>query len=145
MHSDPKRKLSGSQDSDSSTKKGRWEADLVVPPSECSPTASGSALISGVQNVQIYGGTFTVAGAGSTNNAYRSHAYGPQALPTGVLDILNSLSLPNFRDIQLDTLAKATHGTLVWFTTGEMFLFWVANGKILWGIGIPGAGKTVLT
>ncbi|KAH6902518.1 ankyrin repeat-containing domain protein [Coprinopsis sp. MPI-PUGE-AT-0042] len=25
-----------------------------------------------------------------------------------------------------------------------MFLFWIANGKILWGIGIAGAGKTVL-
>ncbi|KAH6874847.1 ankyrin repeat domain-containing protein 28 [Coprinopsis sp. MPI-PUGE-AT-0042] len=25
-----------------------------------------------------------------------------------------------------------------------MFVFWVKNGKILWGIGIPGAGKTVL-
>ncbi|KAH6879711.1 ankyrin repeat domain-containing protein 28 [Coprinopsis sp. MPI-PUGE-AT-0042] len=25
-----------------------------------------------------------------------------------------------------------------------MFIFWVANGKILWGIGIPGAGKTIL-
>ncbi|KAH6894871.1 ankyrin repeat-containing domain protein [Coprinopsis sp. MPI-PUGE-AT-0042] len=25
-----------------------------------------------------------------------------------------------------------------------MFVFWVRNGKILWGVGIPGAGKTVL-
>ncbi|KAH6894827.1 ankyrin repeat-containing domain protein [Coprinopsis sp. MPI-PUGE-AT-0042] len=25
-----------------------------------------------------------------------------------------------------------------------MFVFWVKNGRILWGIGIPGAGKTVL-
>ncbi|KAH6874828.1 ankyrin repeat-containing domain protein [Coprinopsis sp. MPI-PUGE-AT-0042] len=25
-----------------------------------------------------------------------------------------------------------------------MFFFWVKNGRILWGIGIPGAGKTVL-
>ncbi|KAH6909181.1 ankyrin repeat-containing domain protein [Coprinopsis sp. MPI-PUGE-AT-0042] len=60
------------------------------------------------------------------------------------MEILNSLPLPNFRDIQLDTHSKATEGTCIWFTTGEMFLFWIANGKILWGIGIPGAGKTIL-
>ncbi|KAH6903958.1 ankyrin repeat domain-containing protein 28 [Coprinopsis sp. MPI-PUGE-AT-0042] len=60
------------------------------------------------------------------------------------MEILNSLTLPNFRDIQLDTLSKATKGTCVWFTGDEIFLLWISNGKILWGIGIPGAGKTIL-
>ncbi|KAH6894804.1 ankyrin repeat-containing domain protein, partial [Coprinopsis sp. MPI-PUGE-AT-0042] len=50
----------------------------------------------------------------------------------------------NFRDIQLDTLAKATDGTCIWLTTGQTFIFWIEKGRILWGIGIPGAGKTVL-
>ncbi|KAH6894830.1 ankyrin repeat-containing domain protein [Coprinopsis sp. MPI-PUGE-AT-0042] len=61
-----------------------------------------------------------------------------------VLGILKSRSLPKFRDIQLDTLSKATDGTCIWLTRGEMFIFWVKAGRILWGIGIPGAGKTVL-
>ncbi|KAH6902536.1 hypothetical protein BKA70DRAFT_1112840 [Coprinopsis sp. MPI-PUGE-AT-0042] len=70
--------------------------------------------------------------------------YEPPAVQVNVLEILKSLSLPNFRDIQQDTLSKATEGTCVWFTEGDMFLFWVVRGKILWGIGIPGAGKTIL-
>ncbi|KAH6879689.1 ankyrin repeat-containing domain protein [Coprinopsis sp. MPI-PUGE-AT-0042] len=144
MYGNPKRKGSDPENLNLSTKRGRWEADLAVPPSECSPTASASALISGVQSAQICGGTFTVSGHGSTNNTVVNYNYGPQTLPTGIMDILSSLSLPNFRDIQLDTHAKATEGTCIWFTTGEVFLFWISNGKILWGIGIPGAGKTIL-
>ncbi|KAH6894859.1 hypothetical protein BKA70DRAFT_793811 [Coprinopsis sp. MPI-PUGE-AT-0042] len=124
------------------TKRARWEVELAGPPSECSPTASGSALISGVESAQIHGGTFNVAGRDIVH--HHTHNYGHQTASVAVLDILNSLSLPNFRDIQLDTLAKATEGTCIWLTTGEIFIFWIANGKILWGIGIPGAGKTVL-
>ncbi|KAH6879709.1 hypothetical protein BKA70DRAFT_1576154 [Coprinopsis sp. MPI-PUGE-AT-0042] len=146
MSGNTKRRGSASQGQDLTTpKRARWEAELSMSPSECSPTASGSALISGVHSAHIHGGAFTVVGRDNNtiihNNTYN---YGPQGVPVDVLEILNSLSLPNFRDIQLDTLAKATEGTCVWLTTGEMFVFWIANGKILWGIGIPGAGKTVL-
>ncbi|KAH6906631.1 ankyrin repeat-containing domain protein [Coprinopsis sp. MPI-PUGE-AT-0042] len=35
-------------------------------------------------------------------------------------------------------------GTCVWLTEGEMLHIWIEKGKILWGTGIPGAGKTVL-
>ncbi|KAH6902539.1 ankyrin repeat-containing domain protein [Coprinopsis sp. MPI-PUGE-AT-0042] len=138
---DDKRKRSPSPGQVVATKKARWEAEVAAPPSECVPTPSGSALISSVQSAQVLGGTFTVTGPGSTVNNFN---YVAQALPDGILEILNSLPLPNFRDIQLDTHSKATEGTCIWFTTGEMFLFWIANGKILWGIGIPGAGKTIL-
>ncbi|KAH6892821.1 hypothetical protein BKA70DRAFT_1571586 [Coprinopsis sp. MPI-PUGE-AT-0042] len=143
MASNSKRKGSISLGQELTAKRGRWEAEIAMPPSECSPTASGSsALISGVHSAQIHGGAFTVIGSGS--NATIHNHYGPQTVSVDVLDILNSLSLPNFRDIQLDTLAKATEGTCIWLTSGEIFIFWIANGKILWGIGIPGAGKTVL-
>ncbi|KAH6902533.1 hypothetical protein BKA70DRAFT_1112737, partial [Coprinopsis sp. MPI-PUGE-AT-0042] len=118
------------------TKRGRWETEVAAPPSECSPTASGSALISGVQSVYISGGTFTIAHPGSTNTTINSYSNAPAAVQIDVLDILNSLSLPNFRDIQLDTLSKATAGTCLWFTSGDMFLFWIVKGRILWGIGI---------
>ncbi|KAH6894818.1 hypothetical protein BKA70DRAFT_1199720 [Coprinopsis sp. MPI-PUGE-AT-0042] len=131
-----------SRDQDSTTtKRGRWEVELAGPPSECSPTASGSALISGVESAHIHGGIFNVAGRDIHNHTYH---YGPPTASVDVLDILNSRSLPKFRDIQLDTLAKATDGTCIWLTRGQMFVFWVKHGKILWGVGIPGAGKTVL-
>jgi hypothetical protein len=161
MHPTLKGKGASPQQQDTA-KETRWESDLAMPPTECSPTVSGSALISGVQNAQIWGGTFTVASPGSTHNhtIIHNYNYGLQAAPSEILDILKSLPLPNFRDIQLDTHAKATAGTCIWFTTGEMFLFWISNGKILWGIGIrkgfnasveleadqsiAGAGKTVL-
>ncbi|KAH6879705.1 hypothetical protein BKA70DRAFT_1576151 [Coprinopsis sp. MPI-PUGE-AT-0042] len=143
MNDNPKRKGSASRDQELTAKRGRWEDELAGPPTECSPTASGSALISSVHSAQIHGGVFTVVGRDSTT-IHNTYNYGLSTERFNVLDILNSLSLPNFRDIQLDTLAKATEGTCIWLTTGEMFLFWIANGKILWGIGIPGAGKTVL-
>ncbi|KAH6894865.1 ankyrin repeat domain-containing protein 28 [Coprinopsis sp. MPI-PUGE-AT-0042] len=130
---------------DATTKRGRWEAELAGPPSERSPTASGSAL---VHSTQVHGGALTVAGRDNNNNNTTIHnhtyIYGTPTVSVDVLEILNSLSLPNFRDIQLDTLAKATDGTCIWLTRGELFVFWVKHGKILWGIGIPGAGKTVL-
>ncbi|KAH6903897.1 ankyrin repeat-containing domain protein [Coprinopsis sp. MPI-PUGE-AT-0042] len=47
--------------------------------------------------------------------------------------------------MQQDALAKSTEGTCLWLTTGEIFLVWIDKGRILWGIGIPGAGKTILS
>ncbi|KAH6894822.1 ankyrin repeat-containing domain protein [Coprinopsis sp. MPI-PUGE-AT-0042] len=141
MHGNAKRKGSVSLGQDATAKRGRWEAELAGPPSESSPTASGSAL---VHSTQIHGGVLTVVGRDNNSTTIYNYNYAPQTASVDVLDILNSLSLPNFRDIQLDTLAKATDGTCIWLTTGEMFVFWIAHGKILWGIGIPGAGKTVL-
>ncbi|KAH6874802.1 hypothetical protein BKA70DRAFT_1208634 [Coprinopsis sp. MPI-PUGE-AT-0042] len=141
MDRNPKRKGSVSLGQDVTAKRGRWEVELAGPPSECSPTASGSALISGIESAQIHGGIFNVAGRDIHNHTYN---YGPPTASVDVLDILNSRSLPKFRDIQLDTLAKATDGTCIWLTRGQMFVFWVKHGTILWGVGIPGAGKTVL-
>jgi hypothetical protein len=93
--------------------------------------------MSGVHSAQISGGSFTVIGSSSSsttiNNTYN---YGPQTVSKDILSVLRSLSLPNFRDIQLDTLSKATNGTCVWLTEGNIFLFWIKNGRILWGIGI---------
>ncbi|KAH6903943.1 hypothetical protein BKA70DRAFT_1193996 [Coprinopsis sp. MPI-PUGE-AT-0042] len=141
---DGKRNRSPSPSQGVATKRGRWQTEVATPPSECSPTASGSALISGVQNACIYGGTFTIAHPENTNTTINNYNNEPPPVRIDVLEILNSLSLPNFRDMQLDTLSKATAGTCLWFTAGEMFLFWIGKGRILWGIGIPGAGKTIL-
>ncbi|KAH6909906.1 hypothetical protein BKA70DRAFT_1221560 [Coprinopsis sp. MPI-PUGE-AT-0042] len=66
----------------------------------------------------------------------------------GSLDIFGVLdSIRNLRKIHLDILSKATRGTGVWLLKTKKFLIWLdpnGNIKILWGTGIPGAGKTVL-
>jgi hypothetical protein len=134
MALETKRKGSRSQSPEAPAKRGRWEDNLSPPPAECSPSASGSALISGVSSAQIYGGTFSVVGRDTVT--INNYDHGHQVFSVDVLDILNSLSLPNFRDIQQDTIAKATEGTCLWIKTEEFFVFWMSQGKILWGFGI---------
>ncbi|KAH6904843.1 ankyrin repeat-containing domain protein [Coprinopsis sp. MPI-PUGE-AT-0042] len=100
---------------------------------------SGASLISGTHGAHISGGAFTVAGHDSFTTVHHHHH-----APADIDTVFHSSSLPNFRDMQIDTLAKATKGTCLWFTDGQPFQIWIKRGKILWGIGIPGAGKTVL-
>ncbi|KAH6902564.1 hypothetical protein BKA70DRAFT_1434895 [Coprinopsis sp. MPI-PUGE-AT-0042] len=106
--------------------------------------AARSALISGVHSAQIHGGTFAVAGRNSIHLTVINYNYS-SVNAFDILDILNSFSIPNFRNTQQDTLAKSTEGTCLRLTTGEIFLVWIEKGRILWGIGIPGAGKTFLS
>ncbi|KAH6876908.1 hypothetical protein BKA70DRAFT_1127813, partial [Coprinopsis sp. MPI-PUGE-AT-0042] len=52
----------------------------------------------------------------------------------------------NFRGIQIATLGRATPGTGLWIVECEMFRLWLdPDGwlRIMWGYGMPGAGKTV--
>ncbi|EAU90027.2 ankyrin repeat domain-containing protein 28 [Coprinopsis cinerea okayama7 len=51
----------------------------------------------------------------------------------------------NFHLIQQHNYEKWTNGTLAWFTDSEDYLDWKAGKhRVLWGTGIPGAGKTIL-
>ncbi|KAG2004358.1 ankyrin repeat domain-containing protein 50 [Coprinopsis cinerea AmutBmut pab1-1] len=51
----------------------------------------------------------------------------------------------NFRSIYIENLEKSTEGTLSWFLRGIEYCDWKEGEfKVLWGTGIPGAGKTVL-
>ncbi|EAU90097.2 hypothetical protein CC1G_08370 [Coprinopsis cinerea okayama7 len=51
----------------------------------------------------------------------------------------------NFHAIQQLNYEKWTDGTLSWFTESEDYLTWKdGTHRILWGTGIPGAGKTIL-
>ncbi|KAH6909867.1 ankyrin repeat-containing domain protein [Coprinopsis sp. MPI-PUGE-AT-0042] len=71
------------------------------------------------------------------------HSYPDRVDITAILD-----GIRNLRKVHLDVLSKATDGTGVWLLRNEKFIIWLdPNGglKIMWGIGIPGAGKTVLT
>ncbi|EAU90021.1 ankyrin repeat domain-containing protein 52 [Coprinopsis cinerea okayama7 len=51
----------------------------------------------------------------------------------------------NFHVVQQQNYEKWTDGTLSWFTESEDYLTWKdGRRRILWGTGIPGAGKTIL-
>ncbi|KAG2004336.1 ankyrin repeat domain-containing protein 50 [Coprinopsis cinerea AmutBmut pab1-1] len=51
----------------------------------------------------------------------------------------------NFRSIYIQNLEKCTEGTLSWFLKGDDYDQWKkGDTKVIWGTGIPGAGKTVL-
>ena len=78
----------------------------------------------------------SMAGRDSHTTTVHNYTYCAHIPLMDVMDILNSPSLPNFRDIQQDTLAKATDGTCLWLTKGETYPVWFKRGKILWGIGI---------
>ncbi|TFK28264.1 hypothetical protein FA15DRAFT_559510, partial [Coprinopsis marcescibilis] len=55
------------------------------------------------------------------------------------------LTSSNLRAIWMDTIAKKAPGTGVWFVRRDDFQQWMNNdGELLCGIGIPGAGKTIL-
>ncbi|KAH6900903.1 hypothetical protein BKA70DRAFT_1115287 [Coprinopsis sp. MPI-PUGE-AT-0042] len=104
------------------------------------------AVVSGIQGAyafQIHNSSISVAGGDSHahTHTYVHHGTAARDLQT----ILDAIS--NFRKIQQDTLAKATPGTIVWpFDCREFWLFVDLDGvlKLMWGSGIPSAGKTVL-
>ncbi|EAU83788.1 hypothetical protein CC1G_07523 [Coprinopsis cinerea okayama7 len=52
----------------------------------------------------------------------------------------------HFRAAQSANLEKCADGTLSWFIADELYQSWKQKGgnRIIWGTGIPGAGKTVL-
>ncbi|KAH6908060.1 hypothetical protein BKA70DRAFT_1427290 [Coprinopsis sp. MPI-PUGE-AT-0042] len=107
--------------------------DLKAVLAEAPPTQfSGPAIIQGVQNLTINGGAFNQQVASSRD-------------PELLRKALDFLSLVNFRSIQQDNLGKWTPDTLKWLLEGSMFQWWLeTQGAIMWGTGMPGAGKTVL-
>ena len=105
------------------------------------------------QNVQITGGTHFSAG-GDVNNVQSNihnvqnnvqHHY-HEAAKASSISALDSID--NFRAIQQDSLSKRTPKTGEWIFDYEQFPVWRnpnSSLKTLWGSGIAGAGKTVLT
>ncbi|RXW18605.1 hypothetical protein EST38_g7250 [Candolleomyces aberdarensis] len=56
------------------------------------------------------------------------------------------LTTTSFRNIHSDALEKRTPGTGLWFTQTNEYHLWTRNNvKVLWGTGMPGAGKTILS
>ncbi|KAH6879966.1 hypothetical protein BKA70DRAFT_1207238 [Coprinopsis sp. MPI-PUGE-AT-0042] len=121
----------------------RWDDTVVqrVLASEPQPIqSSGPTFHQNAQGTQnfaapIYGGTFI------QNNQQGASPQDPE-LRRKVLDFL---SLVNFRSIQQENLEKWTPGTVKWLLQSSMFQLWLATQyAILWGTGMPGAGKTIL-
>jgi hypothetical protein len=86
--------------------------------------------------LQISGGNFTSAGRDVYNhNDTHTHIHeAPKVDPLSMLD-----SIDNFRQIQQDTLSKATPETGEWMFDYEQFPVWLkpeGDVKTLWGSGI---------
>ncbi|KAH6902882.1 ankyrin repeat-containing domain protein [Coprinopsis sp. MPI-PUGE-AT-0042] len=117
----------------------RWDDTVVqrvLATSEAPSTQYfGPGIIQGAQNLTINGGTFI------QNNQQGSSPQDPERFRK----VLDFLSLVNFRSIQQTNLGKWTPGTVKWLLESSMFQFWLETQcAILWGTGMPGAGKTIL-
>ncbi|KAH6876469.1 hypothetical protein BKA70DRAFT_243831 [Coprinopsis sp. MPI-PUGE-AT-0042] len=103
-----------------------------------------ASIVGGIQgagDVQLTNASINVVGRDSHSHTH-VHYHGTTKDLRTILDAIYS-----FRNIQQDTLAKATPGTVKWLFVSEFFSVWWnqdGNITILWGSGIPGAGKTVL-
>ncbi|KAH6912495.1 ankyrin repeat-containing domain protein [Coprinopsis sp. MPI-PUGE-AT-0042] len=117
----------------------RWDDTVVqrvLANSEVPATQNfGPGIIQGAHNLTIYGGTFI------QNNQQGGSPQDPERFRK----VLDFLSLVNFRSIQQTNLGKWTPGTVKWLLKSSMFQFWLETQcAILWGTGMPGAGKTIL-
>ncbi|KAH6902857.1 hypothetical protein BKA70DRAFT_626113 [Coprinopsis sp. MPI-PUGE-AT-0042] len=117
----------------------RWDDTVVqrvLANSEVPATQNfGPGIIQGAHNLTIYGGTFI------QNNQQGGSPQDPERFRK----VLDFLSLVNFRSIQQTNLGKWTPGTVKWLLESSMFQFWLETQcAILWGTGMPGAGKTIL-
>ena len=111
------------------------------------PSTVGTAVQA--HGVTVNHGDFVQAAGNATvtnvNNHNHSHYHYP---PVPKVDVAFLLRLVrNLRQIQQDNFSKATPGTGAWIFITKEYILWLdlnGNLKILWGTGIPGAGKTVL-
>ncbi|KAH6890197.1 hypothetical protein BKA70DRAFT_873758 [Coprinopsis sp. MPI-PUGE-AT-0042] len=94
--------------------------------------------------VQVVGGTINFV-EGNQHHHYHQHNQAPLQLPNhdipGILD-----GVPNYRDIHIANLGRATEGTGPCFDEWDEFREWMSvQGvlKTMWGSGMPGAGKTI--
>ncbi|TFK26057.1 ankyrin [Coprinopsis marcescibilis] len=106
-----------------------------------------TSTVGSAGNVDIKGGLFESIGGNKTVNNY---FVGPKVPYTCTADDIHRMSdwltLVNYRKIQKDNLAKRTPNTGNWFLSRNDLREWIcSDGGTLWAVGIPGAGKTVLT
>ncbi|KAG2022453.1 ankyrin repeat domain-containing protein 50 [Coprinopsis cinerea AmutBmut pab1-1] len=107
----------------------------------------------GPSNVTIHGGIFNKAGRDFHQHQHQHHHYHGypnegRSIDRPALDRILSRLVPkvNFRAIYLDVQKKCTRGTGEWFIRSRLYREWKNSAcGILWGMGMPGAGKTVLS
>ncbi|KAH6912504.1 hypothetical protein BKA70DRAFT_1397653 [Coprinopsis sp. MPI-PUGE-AT-0042] len=135
------------------SKLARWDTAPVEPviapeaPPVAEPVAgappiqsSGPAFVQNAQGAQnflapMHNPTFI------QNNRQGDCAQDPEHLRK----VLDFLSLVNFRNIQQENHGNWMPDTLKWFLEGSMYQWWLeTQGAIVWGTGMPGAGKTIL-
>ncbi|KAH6888317.1 hypothetical protein BKA70DRAFT_1202834, partial [Coprinopsis sp. MPI-PUGE-AT-0042] len=94
---------------------------------------------------QVIGGTVNFV-EGNQQNHYHQHIHVPlQPTNHDIPAILEQV--PNYRDIHIANLGRATEGTGPTFAEWEEFCEWMSiqgRLKTMWGSGMPGAGKTIL-
>ncbi|KAH6908138.1 ankyrin repeat-containing domain protein [Coprinopsis sp. MPI-PUGE-AT-0042] len=117
---------------------------------EANPGLDGVSILEGPSDSTINGGTFNAAGRDiiletATTTVNNITINFVDTTPLTDIAILYWLSAINYRAIQMDNFEKATPNTCLWFFKSEFFRKWLLGQLlILWGTGMPGAGKTVL-
>ncbi|KAH6901136.1 hypothetical protein BKA70DRAFT_1312541, partial [Coprinopsis sp. MPI-PUGE-AT-0042] len=108
---------------------------------------SPTALVQGLNNVQIGVGNVNLVG-GNIVHVHHHHHHHYHKKTASQIEIPSLLQqVPNFRDFHSATLGKATAGTGDWIYVWKEFCIWLASDghlRILWGSGMPGAGKSIL-
>ncbi|KAH6909763.1 hypothetical protein BKA70DRAFT_1425484 [Coprinopsis sp. MPI-PUGE-AT-0042] len=114
---------------------GSWGGGIVTG-------AAGAYKINqSVHGVQVYGAPLSITGGDVHTHVHHHYAGDTSRFPPGWDQI------ENHRRIQIATLGRATPGTGAWVRQMEAWHIWLdPEGylKIMWGYGIPGAGKTIL-
>ncbi|KAH6867454.1 hypothetical protein BKA70DRAFT_404599 [Coprinopsis sp. MPI-PUGE-AT-0042] len=94
-----------------------------------------------LQGVQVHGAPLNVVAGDMHNNIHYHFATDTPRFPPG-WELIE-----NHRQIQIATLGRATRGTGMWVRQMGTWCIWLdPEGylKIMWGYGMPGAGKTIL-
>ncbi|KAH6901145.1 hypothetical protein BKA70DRAFT_710785 [Coprinopsis sp. MPI-PUGE-AT-0042] len=107
-------------------------------------SVSPSALVQGLSNVQIGAGNVNLVGRDLVHVHHHHHYHGTPESQVEIPPILKRV--PNFRKIHIATLGRATPGTGDWIQVWKEWCIWLSSDgyiRILWGSGMPGAGKTI--
>ncbi|KAH6867720.1 hypothetical protein BKA70DRAFT_1211630 [Coprinopsis sp. MPI-PUGE-AT-0042] len=93
----------------------------------------------------VNGGTFYSVGRDNINLSIHVHPPLSTDKVTILIEVRDWLSAVNFRKIQAENFSKGAPGTGMWFIMSPAFQRLLKSKYgILWGTGMPGAGKTIL-
>ncbi|KAF6744504.1 ankyrin repeat-containing domain protein, partial [Ephemerocybe angulata] len=124
---------------------------LEVMPTFIQGQQSDVNILQGAENVSVGTVTTTIVSGNYNYNVTVINHYGPassrnQPTVESPYEILAWLKGPNFLVLYAEALAQRLSRTGVWFIESEEFRQFVEErGVIVWGTGMPGAGKTLLS